>query len=429
MAPMDNATSTGPASTTPRPQLRRSSEHRVIAGVARGLGDHTGLDPLLFRLGFAALALVGGFGILLYLLAWVVIPSAGSVQQREWISLRRLALFVLIGGIAVVYLANGGLGGPAGGGGALLALGLIAVGVLLLRDDSPASTVTPRAIDTDRIVRLLAKRRSRKRSPLAWLAIAAALLAVGLVGLLNNLGATSLPPGRYPAIALSVFGVGLLIAARYGRARILILIGLLVLPIAFVASPITVPLKGRLGGYWESPRVAANLDSRYDVLLGDLVLDLGQLTRKQLHEDIEVEVNSVAGQVTAYVPEWMDLAVTADIDVGSYRLAREIQDSGVDLAVTHERPGTRNMGSLSLDVRGGMVALNVISLDERRIWASEAQRARREAARIERQARIERRRERMRRRTLEERRRLRDQLERIERQIQRLESRTGGRRG
>jgi phage shock protein PspC (stress-responsive transcriptional regulator) len=403
MTPMDNATSTGPASTTPRPQLRRSSEHRVIAGVARGLGDHTGLDPLLFRLGFAALALVGGFGILLYLLAWVVIPSAGSVQQREWISLRRLALFVLIGGIAV--------------------------GVLLLRDDSPASTVTPRAIDTDRIVRLLAKRRSRKRSPLAWLAIAAALLAVGLVGLLNNLGATSLPPGRYPAIALSVFGVGLLIAARYGRARILILIGLLVLPIAFVASPITVPLKGRLGGYWESPRVAANLDSRYDVLLGDLVLDLGQLTRKQLHEDIEVEVNSVAGQVTAYVPEWMDLAVTADIDVGSYRLAREIQDSGVDLAVTHERPGTRNMGSLSLDVRGGMVALNVISLDERRIWASEAQRARREAARIERQARIERRRERMRRRTLEERRRLRDQLERIERQIQRLESRTGGRRG
>jgi phage shock protein PspC (stress-responsive transcriptional regulator) len=424
---MDTSTSSETTGRTPRPLLRRNTEHRVIAGVARGLGDHTGLDPLLFRLGFVGLALAGGLGVLLYALAWVAIPRASEVRPRDRASLRRWALFALIGGATVVFFGAGGTEDLFGGR-TIVALLLVVIGVLLLRDDSTAGTGSPGGVDTDRIARLLARRRNRKRSPLPWLVIAAALLAVGLAGLLDNLGATSLPPGRYPAIALAVVGLGLLIATRYGRARILILIGLLLLPVAFVASPITVPLKGPITSRYESPRFVHDLEDRYDVLYGDVVLDLGQLRRRELHKDIEVAVNSVAGQVTAYVPEWMDLSVKGSIDIGSYHLSEGSSDSGVDLAFSQDAPGTRDMGSVALNVRGGMVALNVITLGEKRIWASQAAKLRREAARYEMLQRLERRRERARQRTLRDRRRLREQLERLERRIDRLDDR-GGRRG
>src|SRR5437879_13806068 len=62
---------------TDRGPLRRSRRHRMLAGVCGGLGEHFGLDPVIFRIGFAALVVLGGSGILLYILAWLLIPEAG----------------------------------------------------------------------------------------------------------------------------------------------------------------------------------------------------------------------------------------------------------------------------------------------------------------------------------------------------------------
>ena len=47
----------------------------MIAGVAGGLARHFGADPLLFRIGFAVLALFGGGGVIAYLLLAVLVPS------------------------------------------------------------------------------------------------------------------------------------------------------------------------------------------------------------------------------------------------------------------------------------------------------------------------------------------------------------------
>lgn len=65
-------------------QLTRDSEGGMIAGVASGLGDYFGVDPVLFRVGFVALALVNGFGLLAYIICWVVIPerSAEEVEGK-----------------------------------------------------------------------------------------------------------------------------------------------------------------------------------------------------------------------------------------------------------------------------------------------------------------------------------------------------------
>ncbi len=79
---MTSAPFSAPSSAVPptgeqpvRPQLRRSGTDRMLGGVSGGLADHTGIDVVLWRVGFVALTLAGGSGILLYLLLWVLMPS------------------------------------------------------------------------------------------------------------------------------------------------------------------------------------------------------------------------------------------------------------------------------------------------------------------------------------------------------------------
>src|ERR687887_490140 len=50
--------------------LIRSRHNRVLVGVAGGLGERLGVDPILVRVAFAVLAIAGGSGVVLYLLGW-----------------------------------------------------------------------------------------------------------------------------------------------------------------------------------------------------------------------------------------------------------------------------------------------------------------------------------------------------------------------
>jgi phage shock protein PspC (stress-responsive transcriptional regulator) len=58
-----------------RPQLRRSGTDRMLGGVSSGLAEYSGIDTVLWRVGFVGLTLAGGSGILIYLLLWVLLPS------------------------------------------------------------------------------------------------------------------------------------------------------------------------------------------------------------------------------------------------------------------------------------------------------------------------------------------------------------------
>jgi phage shock protein PspC (stress-responsive transcriptional regulator) len=58
--------------------LRRPANGRMIAGVAAGFGRYLGVDPVLVRLGFVVLVLVGGAGLPLYLAGWLLIPDETS---------------------------------------------------------------------------------------------------------------------------------------------------------------------------------------------------------------------------------------------------------------------------------------------------------------------------------------------------------------
>ena len=52
------------------PAIVRSRGNRVLLGVAGGLGERLGVDPVLVRVAFAVLGFAGGAGVVLYLLAW-----------------------------------------------------------------------------------------------------------------------------------------------------------------------------------------------------------------------------------------------------------------------------------------------------------------------------------------------------------------------
>jgi len=57
------------------PTLYRSHDGRVVAGVARGIADHLGVDVVLVRSIFVLLALAGGAGAVLYGAFWIVLPE------------------------------------------------------------------------------------------------------------------------------------------------------------------------------------------------------------------------------------------------------------------------------------------------------------------------------------------------------------------
>ena len=55
-------------------RLVRDTRHGIIGGVAAGIGQYLDVDPVLVRLAFVLLFFANGFGLLAYLICWVVIP-------------------------------------------------------------------------------------------------------------------------------------------------------------------------------------------------------------------------------------------------------------------------------------------------------------------------------------------------------------------
>ena len=72
-------------------QLRRSTDDKMLAGVASGIARYLDADVTLVRFLIAALALFHGAGLALYVAAWLLIPADGEDQSlaAAWIAGRQ----------------------------------------------------------------------------------------------------------------------------------------------------------------------------------------------------------------------------------------------------------------------------------------------------------------------------------------------------
>jgi phage shock protein PspC (stress-responsive transcriptional regulator) len=394
-----NDAPTRPPPTHSQP-LARTREGRMLGGVAAGLADYVGVDPIVFRAAFVVLTFLGGIGIFLYLLAWLMIPPARSGSRVD----ERLPARLLgrVRGrpawVGVVLLAVGG---------ALVArrLGiwhptvfwgvtLLVAGIVLFREDRPwrdgsragvpvwgdgsglgvpagepptppATALSPpgRAprwpFGPRRAAPSPPPRVRREPSALGWLALGTVLLAVGSAAGLSEAEFVHLTLTQFLALGLTVLGVALMVGAWRGRARWLILPGILLIPLVLVTSLIDVPIGGGLGNRYVNPRSIGEIHRSYKLTAGDLVIDLTSL--KFGPGEVLISATVAAGRISVLAPDFVSIVARAHAGAGSVSLfGQSDQGIRVDVARTSTAPGS--LGNLILDLRtgiGGIVVYRV----------------------------------------------------------------------
>ncbi|MDF1603464.1 LiaF domain-containing protein, partial [Nocardioides sp. YIM 152315] len=151
----------------------------------------------------------------------------------------------------------------------------------------------------------------RKRGPiLFWFTLALIVLAEGVLGIVDLAGGAVADPA-YPALAVAISGVMLLVGAFYGRAGGIILLGLLS----------TVGLVGATAAHeWDGERVterptsAAALADRYWVGAGEQVIDLRDVADLEALDGRTLEVEGGVGRIEIILPDDLAATVAADVD-------------------------------------------------------------------------------------------------------------------
>ena len=121
--------------------MARSTDDRVLAGVAGGVGGHLGVDPTAVRLALVVLAFANGLGLVLYLAGWALLPSEsthGRHADRPPSAERTIGLGLLALG-ALLLFGRVGLILPAGVVWAV-ALSAIGFGLVWTRTDEDDRT-------------------------------------------------------------------------------------------------------------------------------------------------------------------------------------------------------------------------------------------------------------------------------------------------
>lgn len=347
-----------------------------MGGVASGLGDYVNVDPVLVRAAFVGLMIFGGAGLVLYVVGWLLIPAHGEVDSIAEAAIRRLArrtgrfgtALLVLGAIVVASPWITGYGGmfyvqPE----AFWALAVIVVGIALLLGrngrvgpsaqttaSATAAAAPATALDTPTWSTPVS--RPHERSPLGWYVTAAVLLIIGALAAVENVAGVEVTLGQYFGGALVVLGVGLVVGAWWGRARLLVLLGLAALPLAVVAAFVTVPLEGGMGDHAYRPQSLGELQREYRLVGGTMWLDLRDLESGS--QPIAIAVSVGIGSLVVVIPDDARVEVDARVDGGRLTLFDGGQ-TGTALTDRLERPGQPGGSSLILTLEAGIGSVRV----------------------------------------------------------------------
>lgn len=353
-------------------QLRRRTSDRVVGGVAGGLGDYLNVDPVLLRAAFAGLMIFGGAGLVLYVVGWLLVPAQGQADSILEALVRRLARRSGRLGMAALVLVAIVVVSPwiTGYGGMFYiqaevfwALAIVLVGVVLLlgRDGRVSQGLHVAAAAERPATGLptptwLATARPRERSPLGWYVVAAVLLVIGALAVADNTAAVEVTFGQYFGAGLVALGVGLVVGAWWGRARLLVLLGLAALPLALTAAFVTVPLEGGTGDHAYRPQGVRELLPEYRLVGGRIWLDLSHLEAGS--QPIAIAASVGVGSLVVVIPDNARVEVDARVDGGELLLFDGDQ-TGTALVDRVERPGIAGGPSLILTLEAGIGSVRV----------------------------------------------------------------------
>lgn len=377
---------------TPR-RLYRRMDDRMIAGVAGGVAEYFNVDPTVVRIAFVVVALIGGAGIVAYLLAWWLVPpavdtssAAGHARGRSGRAPGWAALTLILFGFALLLTATNFVQWDAAWGLAIIGLGVLlflrardraleeefppafvggptAPTAPLIPPPSPFPPPSPEAPTAplppagpggtfERPAPALRRpprpqpRRRRERSTLGWATLGLALLATGLVAFLDALDVIGLSLAQYVALPLAVIGAGLFVGAWRGRARWLLIPGLFLLPLLLLAGLVDVPLEGGFADRRLAPGTAAEAAGPHRLVAGALRLDL--TTFPIDGGTVLVTASVAAGELQVYVPAGVRVVAHGRTGVGAMWLLGSYSEG----FQTEERVsrGPQDRGTIELDL-------------------------------------------------------------------------------
>jgi phage shock protein PspC (stress-responsive transcriptional regulator) len=332
-----------PPTATPR-RLLRSHDDRVLGGVAGGLGKYFSVDPVFFRVGFVALAFLGGLGIFLYLAALLFVPSedpsGGTPAGRSRALTIAGAIVLVILGAAL--LADGGWGVGFGFFFPLGFLILLGAGVWWLVWGRSGGVGDTGRVHAGRV--------------LVRIAVVMLILVGSAVLFFASVWTAGIGGGVAVAVLIVAIGVLLVAAALRGGARWLILPALAIAAGLGIVSAADIDLRGGYGERVYAPTALAEVPDGYDLAAGRLEIDLRGISFPAGEHKLAVEVGF--GEAVLVVPQ--DVCVVTDADVGAgYLKVLGWDDGGFNVAWAQRLAGG-STPKLLVDAHVGMGALQVV---------------------------------------------------------------------
>jgi phage shock protein PspC (stress-responsive transcriptional regulator) len=357
---MSDTTTLTPNATEPADaerKLVRPTEGRVIAGVAAGLARYFGISPIVYRVAFAALVLLGGSGVILYAAAWLVIPDErrGESVVEEAVHHHRDQPWLAIGvGLVGLGLVLGIAGGELWTDPSRAWLPALAVGLAILwwqrrdRIGRSKAVVGSTTATTE---------PARRRWPVFPVVLGTIVAGAGVLGILQATDTVNVNWTIALAGGVVLVGIGVAVGAFFGGVGALAALGAILASVLVAVATIDVPLHGPIGDRTVHPTTMRALHDEYRQAIGNLEIDLRDLDLPSGRTKVATTVG--IGHLTVIVPRDVIVDVKADVTAGQTRLFGR-EDDGWNVENTAYRPGlTGESPALQLDTKMGFGQIEV----------------------------------------------------------------------